>query len=100
MCNKKSSSVKTEELFVGLLGFEPRITGPESVVLPLHHSPNLCCQIPPLEFDGAKISLFFKPAKKLHLFSSISCLRLLGWALNWLIYMLMHSDKLTKNSEM
>ena len=64
MCNKKSSSVKTEELFVGLLGFEPRITGPESVVLPLHHSPNLCCQIPPLEFDGAKISLFLKPAKK------------------------------------
>ena len=25
---------------VGLLGFEPRKTGPESVVLPLHHSPN------------------------------------------------------------
>ena len=24
---------------VGLLGFEPRKTGPESVVLPLHHSP-------------------------------------------------------------
>ena len=25
--------------FVGLPGFEPRKTGPESVVLPLHHSP-------------------------------------------------------------
>ena len=25
--------------FVGLLGFEPRMTGPESVVLPLHHKP-------------------------------------------------------------
>ena len=25
--------------FVGLLGFEPRKTGPESVVLPLHHNP-------------------------------------------------------------
>ena len=25
--------------FVGLLGLEPRKTGPESVVLPLHHSP-------------------------------------------------------------
>ena len=32
--------------FVGLLGFEPRKTGPESVVLPLHHNPisdNLNC---------------------------------------------------------
>ena len=27
--------------FVGLLGFEPRKTGPESVVLPLHHNPIL-----------------------------------------------------------
>ena len=26
---------------VGLPGFEPGMTGPESVVLPLHHSPNL-----------------------------------------------------------
>ena len=25
-------------IFVGLLGFEPRKTGPDSVVLPLHHS--------------------------------------------------------------
>ena len=25
--------------FVGVLGFEPRMTGPESVVLPLHHTP-------------------------------------------------------------
>ena len=25
--------------FVGLPGFEPGMTGPESVVLPLHHSP-------------------------------------------------------------
>ena len=27
------------EKIVGLLGFEPRKTGPESVVLPLHHNP-------------------------------------------------------------
>lgn len=26
-------------LMVGLPGFEPGMTGPESVVLPLHHSP-------------------------------------------------------------
>ena len=25
--------------FVGILGLEPRMTGPESVVLPLHHIP-------------------------------------------------------------
>ena len=29
-------------LEVGLLGFEPRKTGPESVVLPLHHNPMNC----------------------------------------------------------
>ena len=26
-------------IYVGVLGFEPRMTGPESVVLPLHHTP-------------------------------------------------------------
>ena len=25
--------------YVGILGLEPRMTGPESVVLPLHHIP-------------------------------------------------------------
>ena len=35
--NKKGSLDMTA--FVGLLGFEPRKTGPESVVLPLHHNP-------------------------------------------------------------
>ena len=34
----KKRRVKTL-LIVGLPGFEPRKTGPESVVLPLHHSP-------------------------------------------------------------
>ena len=39
--NKKASTRKGKCLKeVGLLGFEPRKTGPESVVLPLHHSPN------------------------------------------------------------
>ena len=36
--NKKHLS---EQVFfnVGILGLEPRMTGPESVVLPLHHIP-------------------------------------------------------------
>ena len=28
------------DALVGVLGLEPRMTGPESVVLPLHHTPN------------------------------------------------------------
>ena len=39
-------------VLVGLPGFEPRMTGPESVVLPLHHSPLSV-------FDGAKVEHFF-----------------------------------------
>ena len=35
---KEVSSVGTS-LSVGVLGLEPRMTGPESVVLPLHHTP-------------------------------------------------------------
>ncbi len=31
--------------FVGLLGLEPRMSGPESGVLPLHHSPILNANI-------------------------------------------------------
>ena len=37
--------------FVGLPGFEPGKAGPESAVLPLHHSPMLKCD--------AKVLLFF-----------------------------------------
>ena len=44
-------------VLVGLPGFEPRMTGPESVVLPLHHSPMFL-------FDGAKVELIFGFAKK------------------------------------
>ena len=33
---------------VGILGLEPRMTGPESVVLPLHHIPILLSQLVPL----------------------------------------------------
>ena len=37
---KKDSKYKMYLLsLVGILGLEPRMTGPESVVLPLHHIP-------------------------------------------------------------
>ena len=37
---KKAVNLLYSQLFfVGLPGFEPGMTGPESVVLPLHHSP-------------------------------------------------------------
>ena len=42
---------------VGLPGLEPGKTGPESVVLPLHHSP-IFQQNHPFRFDDAKIRLF------------------------------------------
>ena len=38
-CKYKKKSLFFKKLFVGLPGFEPGMTGPESVVLPLHHSP-------------------------------------------------------------
>ena len=44
------------------------MTGPESVVLPLHHSPLFL-------FDGAKVEYYFgftkKIAKKIHIFVKI-----------------------------
>ena len=65
--NKKNDPQKRVVL-VGLPGFEPRMTGPESVVLPLHHSPIFL-------FDGAKVEYYFvftkKIAKKIHIFVKI-----------------------------
>ena len=42
---KEVSSLETSffSLSVGVLGLEPRMTGPESVVLPLHHTPMNPC---------------------------------------------------------
>ena len=54
---------KIGNLSVGLPGLEPGKAGPESAVLPLHHSPMLKCD--------AKVQLFFD--KKI--FSSIFCLK-------------------------
>ena len=46
----KKSFCKAEAQSVGLPGFEPGKAGPESAVLPLHHSPRLICD--------AKVQLF------------------------------------------
>ena len=56
--NKKTSAEQRSLHFVwvGLPGFEPRMTGPESVVLPLHHSPMF-------RFASANVRLFFIIAK-------------------------------------
>ena len=44
---------------VGVLGLEPRMTGPESVVLPLHHTPmSLQGEHPCSQFARAKVLLF------------------------------------------
>ena len=54
---QKKTTLKESRL-VGLPGFEPRMTGPESVVLPLHHSPMFL-------FDGAKVEHYFVITKKI-----------------------------------
>ena len=56
---QKKKRKKNLPLFsVGLPGLEPGKTGPESVVLPLHHSP-IFQQNHPFCFDDAKILLFY-----------------------------------------
>ncbi len=56
--NEKSSG-NLLELFVGLLGFEPRRTESKSVVLPLHYNPIFH----PLLFGSAKIGVVKKCSK-------------------------------------
>ena len=51
------------DFFVGVLGLEPRMTGPESVVLPLHHTPILGCNRFCFRFAVAKVLLFCEPPK-------------------------------------
>ena len=55
--NKKTAEDFSTAASVGLPGLEPGKTGPESVVLPLHHSP-IFHQNHPFCFDDAKILLF------------------------------------------
>ena len=66
---------------VGVLGLEPRMTGPESVVLPLHHTPKSCFRTSFFRNAGAKVVFFFESpkvfAKKsqiILLISSIVCI--------------------------
>ena len=51
---------------VGVLGLEPRMTGPESVVLPLHHTPIplLQAEHPCSVFAVAKVECFFQIPKE------------------------------------
>ena len=50
--NEKEASFG--RLFVGILGLEPRMTGPESVVLPLHHIPMFASDLfPDCECKGS-----------------------------------------------
>ena len=60
----QKKSLFFKKLFVGLPGFEPGMTGPESVVLPLHHSPIWIVVI----FDTAKVEYYFYSAKKIATF--------------------------------
>ena len=55
---------------VGILGLEPRITGPESVVLPLHHIP-ICLHLFPI--CGCKVTTFLVKCKNYPNFFSNSC---------------------------
>ena len=55
-------------LGVGLPRFELGMTGPESVVLPLHHSPMICS----CRKDDAKVELNFLSAKKNRCFFTFS----------------------------
>ncbi len=54
-CMKKGETLRSLLFLVELPGFEPGITGPESVVLPLHHSSIFVC---------AKVEHYFANAKK------------------------------------
>ena len=53
--------MKLVSVLVGIPGLEPGMTGPESVVLPLHHIP-LLLQVVSL-IASAKVLFFFEPPK-------------------------------------
>ena len=57
---KKEATQLSGFLFAGLPGLEPGKAGPESAVLPLHHSPKHFC--------GAKIVIFLHSQTKLTFF--------------------------------
>ena len=63
--HKKRQARENLASVVGIPGFEPGMTGPESVVLPLHHIPmffaiGICISL----FASAKVLLFLELPKK------------------------------------
>ena len=58
LLHKKDATLRLH-LFVGIPGLEPGMTGPESVVLPLHHIPILCLQSFCFLIAIAKVRIFF-----------------------------------------
>ena len=63
--------------FVGVPGLEPGKAGPESAVLPLHHTPikhkNGVYRKALLSNTGAKVALYYKPAKFCGVFFRTIC---------------------------
>ena len=58
-CRKNKKHLSEQVFFnVGILGLEPRMTGPESVVLPLHHIPIKRLRIR-TSYLCAKVHIFF-----------------------------------------
>src|SRR3990170_4462775 len=46
VCRRRGESQKSPELLAGAPGFEPGITGPKPVALPLGHAPIRCDDVP------------------------------------------------------
>lgn len=62
--NAVKQFVQQHSFYVGVSGLEPEKAGPESAVLPLHHTPNLgCTKEDPLFNTGAKLLFFVEHTK-------------------------------------
>ena len=58
MVNKKTLDDFSFSVLVGIPGLEPGKAGPESAVLPLHHTPMPFCKSTHFSIAGAKVLLF------------------------------------------
>ena len=65
---KSQPNLRSTGFLVGVPGLEPGKAGPESAVLPLHHTPNFGCNRDTLSNTGAKVRLFCKSTKFLSAF--------------------------------
>ena len=65
---KPLSILGFRNFFVGVPGLEPGKAGPESAVLPLHHTPNLVFKTHLFRIAGAKVVFFSELAKFLSTF--------------------------------